>query len=64
MDPNAALEELRDVTRNVLARRGHEDVEMNSQLISMVEHFDALDGWLSRAGFPPAAWRWGGMGGE
>lgn len=66
MDPNAALINMRDTIRqaerdlerqddadnwhNLLAR--HEDT-----ISALVEHFEALDAWLSKGGFLPDAWQ-------
>lgn len=55
MDPNATLRELRDIFTLIKAHR-----RMTSeQLDHAAELFEALDGWLARGGFLPAAWRVG-----
>jgi hypothetical protein len=56
VDPNTTLEEIRDIVcrkDDVLAGNGDaiDDLEALADLV------DALDGWLSRGGFLPAAWQ-------
>lgn len=50
MDPDAALEILRDLIRR--AEKGDDDTARE-----MAYHFDMLDSWLSKGGFAPKAWR-------
>lgn len=51
MDPNTALEEIRaSLATYRLVGSADEVVK------SLVEHFEALDEWLSRGGFLPRAW--------
>jgi hypothetical protein len=52
MDPDAALEELRRITRR--ASEGEADPGDFDRLCELVE---ALDGWISGGGFLPEAWR-------
>lgn len=55
MDPNATLAALRALADGVLNHT--EDGEnLTSVAVDLAEHFDALDEWLSRGGFLPAAW--------
>lgn len=49
MDPDAALTELRDLTREP-------DTHDEHQMSRTVELITALDQWLSAGGFLPAAW--------
>lgn len=50
MDPNATLAELRSLClRETAAGDG-------SYAADIVEHFEALDEWLSKGGYLPAAW--------
>ena len=57
MDPNEALERMRAAVRWELDRDGtrpaHEIIENAGE---MADAFEALDDWLTRDGFPPAAW--------
>lgn len=51
MDPNAALAEIRKLTRDVLkGRADEEDIERLAELI------EGLDNWLSKGGFLPKNW--------
>lgn len=53
MDPDAALRELRAITKLVLGGR-----HMTApQQRHWAELFEALDDWMSRDGFPPKDWR-------
>lgn len=55
MDPNAALEKIRDLlhTSTAYSERGLNWWE-SAELIEQVE---SLDEWLSRGGFLPEAWQ-------
>ncbi len=57
MDPNANLDEIRDLVRD-LSDLGidDDDIDMNalSQLLALI---GALDEWLSGGGFLPRAWQ-------
>jgi hypothetical protein len=56
MDPNAALANLRDTyapLRNMLAATNGNLAEAAEDMLNAIE---ALDEWLSKGGFPPAAW--------
>lgn len=53
MDPNAALEAIRSMVSDVLAG---ETGDAQYTLDELAETFRALDEWLSRGGFKPAAW--------
>jgi len=57
MDPNAALSELRTAAREWEQAVVAEDAD--GQLAAAVRALEAavaLDDWMSRGGFPPAAW--------
>lgn len=49
MDPNAVLDEIRDLTGQVA---NGVDVDVD-RLVALV---DGIDGWLAAGGFLPAAW--------
>lgn len=49
MDPNTTLARLR---AEVASHREHGDGDADA----LVDTFETLDEWLSRGGFPPAAW--------
>lgn len=53
MDPNEALRRVREHITHILNDDGDCDVT------ELAEAFDALDGWLTRGGFLPAAWEIG-----
>jgi hypothetical protein len=50
MDPDATLEELRDLVQR------ESDGGDGSHAADIVERFQALDAWITRGGFPPRAW--------
>jgi hypothetical protein len=52
MDPNATLRTLRDTIERW--RLGRESTAQAME--SVADSFGALDEWLARGGFPPAAW--------
>lgn len=56
MDPEETLRRLREMTAAHFAG-AYRDEEAAANLNEMAEHFDALDGWLSKGGFLPLAWR-------
>ena len=52
MDPDAVLQQLRELTRQVML-----EVDLTTFLAEdLAEKFQALDQWLSSGGFLPAAW--------
>lgn len=55
MDVNAALAELRELTAawEAAGSRGPWTVEQSDRAIELARDIDA---WMSRGGFPPAAW--------
>ena len=58
MDPNATLESLRDcliVHRTLPDGEDHDDLELDV-LRDIADRAEALDDWLSKGGFLPAAW--------
>lgn len=52
MDPNITLHELRELVALFLAGEGDGTAGQE-----MAEKFDALDGWMSKGGFAPDAWK-------
>jgi hypothetical protein len=59
MDPNAALEAIRDLQAQWREKQyidGAEDAALNI-LEKMSGHVAALDEWLTRGGFLPEAWK-------
>jgi hypothetical protein len=54
MDPNAALQLCRRVTRLVLNEPDHNDTTQLA--MELAEGFDALDQWISKGGFLPEGW--------
>lgn len=61
MDPNAALEAIRDRLRELTdALDADEATENLGRFVrltdELVEHVKGLDQWLSQGGFLPAAW--------
>ncbi|KZM71633.1 hypothetical protein AWN90_02600 [Nocardia terpenica] len=54
MDPDAALGRIRQLVREV--QQGNDNDESIDYLDELIDHWDALDDWLSRGGFPPASW--------
>lgn len=54
MDPDVALERIRELAVEVAAWSGDDDV------LELIEAVQGLDGWLSRGGFLPAAWGYRG----
>lgn len=59
MDPNEALRLMRDYIRRVrdsVQGEGTDPDVLRIEADQLAEYADALDGWLSRGGFLPAAW--------
>lgn len=54
MDPNAALEQLREAIADAANPDQYTDREVAIEQVA--EYFEALDGWLTQGGFLPAAW--------
>lgn len=54
MDPNANLEELRELAQNTLADDSADDLP--EKAAHLAELFVALDEWLTKGGFLPQAW--------
>lgn len=53
MDPNAALERLRELTKRI-----HEtDEDLFDLADEMATTFEGLDEWLSKGGFLPGKWQ-------
>lgn len=59
MDPDKTLHELREAIARVRAMQGagYSYEEMADATLPMADAADALDGWLSKGGFLPGAWR-------
>jgi hypothetical protein len=64
MDPNTTLHELREMVGRALAAKAHLERIGDSKpsipersLHELAEKFEALDGWMSKGGFAPDAWR-------
>lgn len=58
MDPDANLAEQRRLAaalRDEARTRSHDDLARKAQRLA--ELVEALDGWMSRGGFAPRAWR-------
>lgn len=55
MDPNAALAELRKLAKAWLDGEAPDD-EAYHILMTLLEQWEALDGWLRQGGFLPADW--------
>lgn len=57
MDPNATLANLRDLA-NAIAAQGDTDYVDKADLADEMAYiFQALDEWITKGGFRPAAWR-------
>jgi len=58
MDPDEALRRLREAAARVREEisKGFGGDPMDD-VSTMLDHFEALDGWLSNGGFAPKAWR-------
>lgn len=56
MDPNACLEGLRANMRKLYNTKDMTMYDVEPILDDIVGEFKALDEWLTRGGFPPAAW--------
>lgn len=54
MDPNACLELIR--AHIAMARLATNQHDQQWEIAVAVEHFEALDEWLSKGGFLPTAW--------
>lgn len=54
MDPNAALEQLREAIADAANPDQYTDREVAIEQIA--EFFEALDNWLTNGGFLPGAW--------
>ncbi len=57
MDPDVALRELRELAARCLASEGSApDHPWVAEAADALQRFTDLDTWLTRGGFPPAAW--------
>jgi hypothetical protein len=59
MDPDAALNELRELAGRLRDPGPEQVLDDLEDVGRMAELVEALDGWLSRGGFLPAAWQGG-----
>lgn len=60
MDPDKLLAELRELAMTVTLIEGHEDKDVPLRsAIELAEKFEALDEWIDKGGFLPAAWQQG-----
>lgn len=55
MDPNATLQEIRDLIAAIQGEPMADDIDEKAS--DLAELFQALDWWLSDGGFVPNAWR-------
>lgn len=59
MDIDAALRTIRALTTPEAVDNASECADiavLRDAYVTLAEHVAAMDGWLSRGGFPPAAW--------
>ena len=58
MDPEAALEKIRALVREIQKLEDDEadDEEFAGPASELAEAFDGLDQWMSKGGFPPGEW--------
>jgi hypothetical protein len=56
MDPNAALDELRELARQLRDPQPEQVLDDLEDVGRMVELFEGLDTWLLKGGFLPDAW--------
>ncbi len=59
MDPDEALANLRKLMQQLYDELPGPDIQstrIEDLASEIVEQFEALDGWLTRGGFLPAAW--------
>lgn len=54
MDPNEALRRIREAASN--AQIAPDEATLRSDVEDLIAHFEALDEWLYKGGFLPAAW--------
>jgi hypothetical protein len=57
MDPDAALEKLRELVTEINENREQAIADPEWLLIEFAESFEALDNWLVSGGFLPADWK-------
>ena len=56
MDPDVALEEMRALQRQVQEEKSAGKEPPRWMLEEIAEYADALDQWLTKGGYKPAAW--------
>ena len=54
MDPDAALAAIREAIMRI--ETSGRQYENHPDVDSLIEHFQALDEWLSKGGFSPNSW--------
>lgn len=57
MDPNETLATLRGLALRILRTSDAGNTPDQGDVIEMAEQFDALDTWISGAGFLPEKWQ-------
>jgi len=58
MDPEKALEELRELAKQIIAvEEGTHSFEIPEDAVEMAEKFQELDEWIMSGGFLPKDWR-------
>lgn len=57
MDPNAALNNIREAVGELRQQDDDGVLDGTSQVGFLLESFEALDEWLTKGGFLPEAWR-------
>jgi hypothetical protein len=53
MDPNANLEEMREIAKTILSG---EEYDTGYDAVRLAELVEALDEWITKGGFLPKAW--------
>lgn len=57
MDPNACLARIRALLPLMFVEDGEDYRPDQDTVTELAQHVEALDGWLSKGGFLPSAWR-------
>jgi hypothetical protein len=60
MDPDEALKKAREAIARYRRTLPCNDYDQLGHADALADAFEALDGWLSKGGFPPKAWSTGG----
>jgi hypothetical protein len=56
MDPDETLRRIREQIQNVPSADEQPEAVLDYAYDALVEHFQALDEWLSKGGYVPRAW--------